>query len=204
MRKSPIWVVAFCECEAPPPAFATQAGGAPEEGVVAGGDDHRAHLALLGDTAGVTLVTELLAHRQGLAGQRRLVDADVIPVDEAHVGGHDLAELDAHHVAGNHLGGVDGGELSIAQGRRLWRHARLQRRQRVGGLALLPEAGDGVVEQQHQNDGEIGPMAHQQGQQRRRLDHPGDRAPEEAQELLQITDFLCNRLPPPPKFTEDA
>ena len=171
-----------------------QAGGAAKKGVVARPDHHRVHLTLLGDTAGVALVTDLLAHRQGLAGQRGLVDTDVLSFDEAYVGGYDFAQLDPQHVSGDDLGGVDGRELPIAQGRGLGSHARFQCGQGIGGLAFLPKARDGVVEQQHQDDGEIGPVPHQQRQQGGGLDHPGDRPPEKAQKLLQVAGFLFHQL----------
>jgi hypothetical protein len=171
-----------------------QAGGTAEEGVVAGTDHHRAHLALLGDTAGVALVTDLFTHRQGLAGERGLVDADVLPIDEAHIGGHHLAQLDPQHVSGDHLGGVDGGECPIAQCRGLGGQTRLQCSQGIGRLALLPEARDGVIDQQHHDDAEIRPMPHQQRQYGGGLDHPGDRPPEKGQEFLQVTGFLVDQL----------
>ncbi len=59
--------------------------------------------------------------------------------------------------------------------------------QRIGRLALLPEARDCVVEQQQQNNGQIGPVPHQQGKDSRRFDHPGDWVPEIGQEFFEIT-----------------
>ena len=171
-----------------------QAGGAAEEGLVAGGDHDGAHLALLGDAAGVALVADLLGDGQGFAGQRCLVDADVVTVDEPHVGRHDLAELDPEHVARHYLGGVDRGEAAVAQCRGLGCEAGLQGGQGIRRLALLPEPRDCIVEEQDQNDREVSPMAHQQRQDRRRLDHPRDRPPEEAQELLEIADLVVGKL----------
>jgi hypothetical protein len=62
------------------------------------------------------------------------------------------------------------------------------------GLALLPEAGDGVVEQQDEDDGQIRPMAHQERQQGGCLDHVGDGPGEEAQEFLQFADLFRDQL----------
>jgi hypothetical protein len=78
--------VAFAEWDTPLLAGRHQTGGAPEEGIVAGGDHHRRHLALLGDAPGVPLVAELDTQhvtRNSLLG----VDGAEFPV--AHRGGLD-------------------------------------------------------------------------------------------------------------------
>jgi hypothetical protein len=85
IRKSMTCAVAFAEWDTPLLAGRHQTGGAPEEGIVAGGDHHRRHLALLGDAPGVPLVAELDTQhvtRNSLLG----VDGAEFPV--AHRGGH--------------------------------------------------------------------------------------------------------------------
>ena len=167
-----------------------QLGGPAEEGVVAGAGDERDHLALLGDAAGVGRVSNLLVHRQGFAGERGLIDADVVAVDEGHVGGHNLAEPEAHDIARHQPGGIHRRPVPVALDMRFGRQAFLQRRQGVGGLAFLPEADAGVVQQQHRDNDEIDPMLHEQRQDRRHLDHPGDRPPEVAEKLAEQRLFL--------------
>ena len=51
----------------------------------------RGHRALLGDAARIGAVADPLADRQRLAGQRRLVDAEILAVDQQQIGRHDLA-----------------------------------------------------------------------------------------------------------------
>jgi len=102
-----------------------------------------------------------LLHRHRLAGQRCFLQLQVHRLEQARVGGDAVAGGEQQHVARHHLGRVDGAEVTVAQRGGLRRHARLQCRQGIGGLALLPEAGNGVVEEQHQNDRKVRPMPHQ-------------------------------------------
>ncbi len=57
----------------------------------------------------------------------------------------------------------------------------------VGGLVFLPEAHRGIENQQGQNNDEVVPVSDQRRQNRRDLDHPGDRTPEIAQQTPQET-----------------
>ena len=167
-----------------------QLGGAAEEGLVAGGGNHRGHRALLGDAARIGAVADALGDRQGFAGECGLVDAEIVAGDQEHVGRHDLAGGDGDHVAGHQVGGIDRQPLVAAQRARLQRQALLERGQRVGGLVVLPEADRGVVEQEAGHHGEIRPVPAQERNQRRRLDHPGDRPPEIARELAPTASLV--------------
>ena len=142
------------------------------------------HAALLGDAAGIGGVARPLRDRQRFAGQRGLIDAEIFAVDEEEVGRDDLAAGDADHVAGDELGGVDRRPRPVAQHPRLGGEALLQRLERVGGLVVLPEADGGVVEEEPADHEEIGPVAAEERDQRGRLDHPGQRTPEIAGELV--------------------
>jgi hypothetical protein len=51
-----------------------------------------------------------------------------------------------------------GDPFAVALHPRLDRQPGLQRLDRVAGLALFPEADDGVGDQQHQDDEEVGPV----------------------------------------------
>jgi hypothetical protein len=64
----------------------------------------------------------------------------------------------------------------------------------IGGLALLPEPRDGVVEEPHQDDGQGRPVPHQLREHRGGLDHVGDGPREKAQELLQLVDLFLYQL----------
>ena len=159
-----------------------QLGGASEEGVAAGRGSDRDHLALLDDGAGVGRIAGLLADRQRLAGERRLIDAEVVALQQLAVRRHDVADVEAHDVAGNEGLRLHFLPGAVAQRARLHRQRTLQRIEGVRSLVLLPEAENGVEHQQRRDDDEIAPVPHDQRHQRRRLDHPGDRSPEKAEE----------------------
>ena len=163
-----------------------EARRAAEESVGARRRDDADHLALLDDAAGKSGVADLLGHGQGFAGQRRLVDRGVIAGNEPQIGGHDDAEPYFHDVAGHERGRGLGAPLAVAQQCGLWREAFLQRGERAGGLAILPEFEPGVEQQQSEYDREIIPMADQRGDDRRRFDHIGH-GPGEIAERLSAT-----------------
>jgi hypothetical protein len=175
IRKSPMRMTACWECDLAP-AVATSLAVRPKK---------------------VGRIAHLLGHRQGFAGERRLVDADVVALDQGHVGRHDLAQPEAHHVARHQGGGIDRrpGPVALHMGFR--RQALFKRRQGVGSLALLPKADAGVVKQQNQDDGEVDPVSDQQGQDRRHFDHPRDRPPKIGEQLAQQALFFRdNRVRP--------
>ena len=91
-----------------------QAGSLAKAGVGAGGGHFGHHLTLLDHGAGEGLVAGALGDRQGLARQRRLVDAEVIPLDQFHIGGNDIAEADADDVTWHQLLGIDFPPLAVA------------------------------------------------------------------------------------------
>ena len=94
---------------------------------------------------------DALAHRQALAGQRRLGDLERRRREHAPVGGHDVAGLDLHDVAGHELLGGQQAERAVAAHPRLDDHHLRQRRHRRRGLALLAEP-EHRVEQREQQD----------------------------------------------------
>ena len=158
-------------------------GGLSEERVVAGLGDDAGHGALLDDAAGIGGVTDFLGDRQRLAGECRLIDTQVFTVDQQEIGRHDLAAGDIHHIAGDKLGGVERLPGAVPQHARLGGKSLLERVKRVGGLVLLPEADDRVVDQQPRHHEEVRPVLPKQRDQCRRFDHPRQRAPEIRREL---------------------
>ena len=87
-----------------------------------------------------------------------------------------------------------GDPFAVPQDPRFRSQLGFQRLDRVAGLPLLPEPDQAVGEQQDEDDGEVRPVAHDGGQDRRRLDHPGDRPPEIAKELQQRVGLLLGDL----------
>ena len=65
------------------------------------------------------------------------------------------------------------------------REALLQRGQRVGRLAVLPEVEHRVEDEEADDDDEVRPVAEDRRDDRGGLDHEGDRADEAAQDLLR-------------------
>ena len=127
---------------------------------------------------------------QRFAGQRRLVDAEIVAVDELQIGRNDVAEPDQDDVAGNEQARLDVLPCAVAPDPGLQREALLEQRDGVVGLELLPEADACVDEQHDENDREIVPVAQQSRKHGRDLDHPGDRPPEEMGETLEDADVM--------------
>ena len=159
-------------------------GGAAEERVVADRRHHALHVALLGDGAGICDVADRLADRQRFASQGRLIDGQVRAAGQEKVRRHDRAGRNARHVADDEVRRVDAFPLAVAQNPGLQRQALAQRGERARRLRVLPEAYRGVVDEQPEDDPEVGPILPRKRDQRGRLDHPGDRSPEVAEQLV--------------------
>ena len=61
---------------------------------------------------------------------------------------------------------------------RMRRKLGLQCSNGITCLIFLPKSNDGIGDEQHHDDDEIGPMVDNAGKDRRRLNHPGDGSPE--------------------------
>ena len=168
--------------------------GFAKEGVRAGGIDQRVGLALADDGAGIEILPGLLRHGQGFAGQRRLVDLHGVGAERAGVGRYDVAEAQAHDVAWHKQLRGEVRPCSVAQHARMRREFGLERGNRVAGLILLPEPDQGVGEEQHGDDDEVGPVLDDGRQYGCGLDHPGDRPPKIAQELEDRVDLLLGEF----------
>ena len=102
--------------------------------------DDRARPQLLA-TAGLALrVLTRDLDGEGLAGERRLVDGELVAVEPLAVGRDDVAATEEDDVARDDLGHVHRGELAVALDRKLADHAVLEGGD--GGLRvhLLDEA----------------------------------------------------------------
>ena len=160
-----------------------QRPGVDEGRVVAAGGRGRA-------SAGAALAAAL-AHGDRLAGEERLVDREVVRVEDLGVGGHAVALDEDHHVAARHLAPGDPPLLAAADHQRPGAREVLQRAEGVLGLALLVE-GDA---DHHHHEGEererLAGVAEQQveraraeQEQEHRLLHHVERRPPQAPRLV--------------------
>ncbi len=170
-----------------------QLRGLAQIGVDPGGIDHADHFTLLGNGTGIHHLAQLAADRQRLAGERRLIDAEVVARDQLEVGRKNVAQTHAHHIAGHELRGVDLRPLAVALDTALERKLLFQRIERAAGLELLPETDARVEQQQQRDDDEIRPVPHQRRQQRGHFDHPRNRPPEIAQQAHEQADMLLRQ-----------
>ncbi len=165
---------------------ADQLRGAAEKSLAARRHDHAGHRALFGDAAGIGLVADFLRNRHRFAGQRRLIAAQILAVDQHQVGRDDLSRFDADDVAGHEGGRVARGPLAVAQHAGARRQAFLQRGKRVRGLVVLPEADDAVVDQEPGDDGKVRPVLAQRGDDGGGFDEERQRPPEIGQQLVPL------------------
>jgi len=125
---------------------------------VDGGVDERADLTSTQDRTGEHGLSRLAGGRQRLTGQCRLVDLDLVAVQQARVRGDDVSEAQPDHVAGHQLTCGRRHPLPVASDARSGRQLGLQRVDGVSRLMLLGVAHDSVRDEQHQDDGEVSPV----------------------------------------------
>ncbi len=142
---------------------ADQAADAPDLGLAPRGHHHTAALAHGHDRAGVRhagavaqrrrLLDRLgtLLHRHRLAGQGRLVDAQVLDPQQPQIGRHPVPGFQEDHVARYEVGGVDLVPLAVAQNRCVAGQHGAHGLEGTLGLALLDEADD-RVDHHHTHD----------------------------------------------------
>ena len=170
---------------------------AAELGIGAGGDDHAgaapggdqragvghaeavADAGVRGDRVGV------LVRWHRLAGQRRLLDAQVDGLDQAQVGRYAVARAQAHDVARHQVVGLDLGPLTVAPGMGMHREHLADAGERLLGLALLDEADDGVDDHHAEDDAGVDPVAEGGGDRRGAEQHVDEHVVEVLEEALQ-------------------
>ena len=108
-----------------------------------------------------------LGDRERLAGQWRLDDQQLAPLDQPRVGGDGAARLERDDVAGHQIGGVDRQQRSAAPHRRLM-HLEVAQRFGLASCAKLGGEADRRVDQQDRGDGErLDEVLDQEGDDRR-------------------------------------
>ena len=131
-----------------------------------------------------------LLDRIGFAGEQRLVDGEVARLDEAAVGGHQVAGIEHDDIAGDERLDRHLSDRPVAHHVGLDRDRAGQRLHRVLGLALLNEIEDDAQEHDRGDDGEAGEVAGQSRQAAREEEKQNERIGEAAHELPP-----CRRAP---------
>ena len=107
----------------------------------------------------------LFLHREGLAGEGRLVHEQVLGLKDQAIAGDDVPGVEEHHVAGHHLLHGDFHGLALAPHRGLDLDDGQQLGHGVGGAPLLPEAQQAAHQQDGQDDEGVGVVAQGKGKQ---------------------------------------
>ena len=76
-----------------------QLGSTTKEGTSTRLGHHSQHFTLLSSSAGKGQIADLLTHWQRFASQRRLIHAQIVAVDQLGVGGNNIAQTNADHIA---------------------------------------------------------------------------------------------------------
>jgi hypothetical protein len=162
-------------------------GGASEEGVGSSSDNDALGLSLLADRRREALVSNLLALRKRLSGETGLVDRDSDGVEEAAVGGDDVANLEGDHVSRDKVGRVDFVPDTAATALGLGGERLHEGLDSVTSGALLVEADSRVDEQEKDDSDEILPIGglastvrESNGDEGGSLHDPGEGVPHEA------------------------
>jgi hypothetical protein len=123
---------------------------------------------------------EVLRHRDGLAGQHRLVRLDARRLDEPQIGGRHVAAFDEHEIAGHELGGVDAPRAPAAPHGRRGAAEPPQRRHRASRAQLRDEPDRGVHGEHRDDRDRLVTLSEEQREQRR----GGEQRHEHAAELI--------------------
>ena len=170
-----------------------QLRGAAKERARARGDHERRSLATADDGSGVHELVTTLAELARLAGQRRLIDAQ-LAVEELHVRRDEVAAAHAHDVAGHQLARGDRLPALVAQHARRDLEPPAKRLHRFGRVLLLEKAQQRIDEQQRDRDPEVRHLVQQQRQDGDELEHPRRQPPELAGERQHRVRGLLRHL----------
>ncbi len=128
-----------------------------------------------------TRVRQRIGHFRGrfrLAGQRGLVHAQAVYVDETEVSRYDVTARQLDDVTGNQLGAGHLADSSRPQYPARGRRELAQGGHRFGGPVLLREAEERVQQQDHRDSDGVDVLADQQCHQRGDAEHHGHRVRE--------------------------
>ena len=123
-----------------------------------------------------------LLHGDGLARQRRLVEAQVGCLDQPSIGDHEVPRLEVQHVAHDDLRGRDRADLPVAGDAGDWQGHPPEGGHRPLRPVLLREADDRVEHDDDGDHGGVGEVADDGRHEARRQEHDDHRVGELAQE----------------------
>ena len=135
----------------------------------------------------------VLVDRLGLAGERRLARAQRRRVEEARVGGDEVAALEQEDVATHHLGRGHHDGVAVAHDARPRRRQAGERRDRALGAVLLEEADQGVQDDDGEDGDAVDPLADGDRHGRRADQHPDDDAAELTDQDVERPDLRVPR-----------
>ncbi len=95
--------------------------------------------------------------------QCRLVDGDLVAVQQTRICGHDIAQAQADGVARHQFARRRGDPFSVAFNPGLDRQSGLQGINGVAGLAFFPKPDSRIGYKQQKNDTEVRPVADDAG-----------------------------------------
>ena len=119
--------------------------------------------------------------RHGLAGQDGLVTLELDLLEDADVGGDDVADVQRHHVAGHEIGHRDPGLRAVAGHQRLVADVRVQRGDRALGAVLVDEAQADAEHHDRGDDPAVGGLTRGRG-------HEGRGEQQDEQRVAQLSD----------------
>ena len=120
---------------------------------------HAAHDRCAGEQLAVRAVADVFLHRQRLAGQRRLVDAERDCREQGRVGWQQVAGPKLEQIAGHHLAHRDFRELSVAPDAGGQGDQALESARRLLGVEDLEEVEGDAQQNDGDDDGRVERLA---------------------------------------------
>jgi len=140
------------------------------------------HVDPLSQGRGLRQLIHPFLHREALAGEGRLIHAEVAPLDQAAIAWNAIAGGQPHPIPPHHLGHGNRHLHPIPPDGTAQLHHRQQLLHGSLGAVLLPEAQQAAHQHDHQDDQAIGGGVEPKRQQGRPQQHQDDRAGELAQQ----------------------
>ena len=165
-----------------------------EIGVLARRIDQRTDLAATNDRTGEYGLAGFARGGQRFSRQRRLIDRNLVAVQQTRICRHDVAQAQADGVARHQFPRRRGDPFSIAFHPGLNRQSGLQGINGVARLVLFPEPDHGVGDKQEEDDEKIGPVPDHARQNHRHFDHPRDGTPKIGEEFQERISLLLFNL----------
>ena len=136
------------------PRFGAVARG-PDDGLALTGGDERAgegEIAAVGEHGVERERVRVLVDGEGFAGECGFIDLQTFHLHQPQIGGHAVARLEQHHIAGHESLGVDSLRAAIAAHGGLGRDHAGERLDGFPGLGLLEKTENGIEDHDAEDD----------------------------------------------------